>query len=46
MEADAKERIPSRAYQIWENEGRPEGEHQRHWIMPSMKSSVTMTTPP
>ncbi|AGB71782.1 MULTISPECIES: DUF2934 domain-containing protein [Rhizobium] len=26
-----EEEIRSRAYQIWENEGRPEGEHLTHW---------------
>lgn len=25
------ERIKQRAYEIWESEGRPEGEHDRHW---------------
>jgi hypothetical protein len=23
--------IGRRAYAIWENEGRPEGQHERHW---------------
>jgi hypothetical protein len=27
----AKELIGRRAYAIWENEGRPEGQHERHW---------------
>lgn len=25
------EQIRRRAYEKWENEGRPEGEHERHW---------------
>jgi hypothetical protein len=28
---DREERIRQRAHQIWEQEGRPEGEAQRHW---------------
>lgn len=26
-----EERIRRRAYEIWEREGRPDGEHNRHW---------------
>lgn len=26
-----EERIRRRAYEIWEREGRPDGEHDRHW---------------
>lgn len=29
--ADREERIRSRAYEIWEREGRPEGRHREHW---------------
>lgn len=25
------EYVRSRAYEIWEQEGRPDGEHERHW---------------
>jgi hypothetical protein len=28
---DDEDRIRSRAYEIWEREGRPEGGHERHW---------------
>jgi hypothetical protein len=28
---DREELIGRRAYAIWENEGRPEGQHERHW---------------
>jgi hypothetical protein len=28
---DRDERIRQRAYQIWEEEGRPEGQETRHW---------------
>ncbi|WP_161951911.1 DUF2934 domain-containing protein [Sinorhizobium americanum] len=31
MEHDREELIKRRAYAIWEQEGRPDGEHQRHW---------------
>ncbi|MCK8788019.1 DUF2934 domain-containing protein [Roseomonas sp. NAR14] len=26
-----EERVRARAYAIWEGEGRPEGDHRRHW---------------
>jgi Protein of unknown function (DUF2934) len=28
---DREDRIRQRAYEIWEQEGRPEGQDQRHW---------------
>jgi hypothetical protein len=28
---DDDEAVRSRAYQIWEQSGRPEGEHESHW---------------
>jgi len=28
---DKQERIKSEAYRRWEEEGRPDGEHDRHW---------------
>lgn len=28
---DREDRIRRRAYDLWEREGRPEGEHERHW---------------
>ncbi|TCU09618.1 DUF2934 domain-containing protein [Rhizobium sullae] len=28
---DREDRIRRRAYEKWEREGRPEGEHERHW---------------
>ncbi|WP_182308694.1 DUF2934 domain-containing protein [Ciceribacter thiooxidans] len=28
---DRDEHVRSRAYEIWEQEGRPDGEHERHW---------------
>ncbi|MBW6425716.1 DUF2934 domain-containing protein [Rhizobium sp. XQZ8] len=31
MARDQYERIQQRAYEIWENEGRPEGAAARHW---------------
>jgi hypothetical protein len=31
MARDQYERIQRRAYEIWENEGRPEGSATRHW---------------
>jgi hypothetical protein len=29
--ASKEERIRRRAYEIWNREGRPDGEHERHW---------------
>jgi DUF2934 family protein len=31
MTGDKQERIRQRAHAIWEQAGRPEGAHQRHW---------------
>jgi len=31
MDHEKEELIRRRAYAIWEQEGRPEGEHHRHW---------------
>ncbi|MCT7374217.1 DUF2934 domain-containing protein [Chelativorans salis] len=31
MPSDREERIRRRAYELWEIEGRPEGQHHEHW---------------
>lgn len=31
MSDDKHEQIKGRAYQIWEEQGRPEGQHHAHW---------------
>ncbi len=31
MEADRDDKIRARAYQLWEEEGRPEGRAEQHW---------------
>lgn len=31
MEGDREEQLRQRAYAIWEREGQPKGEHERHW---------------
>ena len=31
MDDDKHDRIRERAYKLWEDEGRPDGEHERHW---------------
>ena len=31
MADDKHERIRQRAFEIWEQAGRPEGEHEQHW---------------
>lgn len=32
MNSDRQSRISERAYQLWESDGFPEGEHQNHWL--------------
>jgi hypothetical protein len=32
MEDDREELIRQRAYSIWEEQGRPQGEDMRHWL--------------
>jgi hypothetical protein len=32
MSDDRSEQIRQRAYQIWENLGRPKGGHDEHWV--------------
>ena len=32
MSDDRAKRIAERAYELWEQEGRPEGRHHEHWI--------------
>jgi hypothetical protein len=31
MESDREERIRALAHRIWEEEGQPEGQEERHW---------------
>ncbi|WP_214474110.1 DUF2934 domain-containing protein [Mesorhizobium sp. dw_380] len=31
MADDRQERIRNRAHQIWQEEGQPAGQHERHW---------------
>ncbi|MEI9411448.1 DUF2934 domain-containing protein [Mesorhizobium salmacidum] len=31
MADDRQERIRNRAHQIWQEEGQPAGDHERHW---------------
>lgn len=31
MADDRQERIRNRAHQIWQQEGQPAGQHERHW---------------
>lgn len=35
---DREHRIRERAYRIWEEEGRPEGRHERHWHQASQEA--------
>jgi len=32
MSDDLEDRIKRRAHQIWEEEGRPDGRHDEHWM--------------
>jgi hypothetical protein len=29
---DLRDRIAARAYEIWEKAGRPQGQHEQHWL--------------
>jgi Protein of unknown function (DUF2934) len=40
MEADRDDKIKARAYQLWEEEGRPEGRAEQHWF--TAKESVAV----
>lgn len=31
MDSELKKRIEERAHRLWEEAGKPEGEHQEHW---------------
>ena len=31
MEQDRQKQIEERAHRMWEDEGRPDGSHERHW---------------
>lgn len=31
MSDDRQDSVRERAYQLWEEEGHPEGQHERHW---------------
>jgi hypothetical protein len=35
MNREREQQIAARAYQLWEEEGRPHGAHERHWIQAS-----------
>ena len=32
MDPEIEEKVRTRAYTIWEKEGRPEGKHLEHWL--------------
>lgn len=40
--ADREDRIRQRAYQIWEQEGRPQGEDMRHWLQAFQEISASV----
>ncbi|MFU3248557.1 DUF2934 domain-containing protein [Pseudomonas paraeruginosa] len=44
MSADEK-RIREFAYQIWESEGRPEGQAERHWAMARQLAEAEAAAP-
>jgi hypothetical protein len=35
---DREQRIRERAYQLWESEGRRDGDHEAHWLRASQES--------
>lgn len=41
------EAISNRAYELWENEGRPEGSDQRHWLQAEqeLRGATNTSTP-
>jgi hypothetical protein len=41
MNKDRQEQIAARAYQLWEEEGRPHGAHERHWEQASRDVNAT-----
>jgi hypothetical protein len=38
MHSDQQERVRARAYELWEQEGRPEGRDQTHWFEAEQES--------
>lgn len=45
MSKDREQLIAARAYQLWEEEGRPHGAHERHWIQAVRDVEVELATP-
>ncbi|MGG2399921.1 DUF2934 domain-containing protein [Pseudomonas sp. SH1-B] len=41
-----EQRIREFAFQIWESEGRPEGQHERHWQMASKLAAAEAAEQP
>jgi hypothetical protein len=39
---DREDRIRQRAYEIWEQEGRPQGEDMRHWLQAFQEISASV----
>ena len=37
-ESDRERRIRERAYRLWEEQGRPEGRHEDHWLQASQET--------
>jgi hypothetical protein len=42
MTADIREKVTQRAFEIWEQAGRPEGQDLDHWLM----AEAELTAPP
>ena len=40
-----EEKVKSRAYAIWEDEGRPEGKHLEHWERARREAGASKPTP-
>ena len=45
MAIDILQHIRELSYQIWEQEGRPEGRHLDHWLHPSTRASRQVLPP-
>ncbi|WP_431470200.1 DUF2934 domain-containing protein [Sphingosinithalassobacter sp. LHW66-3] len=45
MERDLEQRIRERAYEIWQEEGRPEGREEEHWQKAASEFGEARETP-
>lgn len=41
MDNNHEDRLRSRAYEMWENAGKPDGEHESHWHQAAKELGLT-----